>query len=62
MFFATGLACTTPVPGPGGRTPHHIGCSEARQALIAGADEYRSRLVLAIPGSSIKAVSALARS
>lgn len=32
--------------GLGHRTPHDVGCSEARQALVAGADEYRSRLVV----------------
>ncbi len=32
--------------GLGHRSPHDVGCSEARQALVAGADEYRSRLVV----------------
>ncbi len=32
--------------GLGHSSPHDVGCSEARQALVAGADEYRSRLVV----------------
>jgi len=32
--------------GLGHRTPHDMGCSEARQALVAGANEYRPRLMV----------------